>query len=106
MTPGLRPCWKCWLCLPAESWHQQALPGEVPSGRWGCACTHGVLSSLYPQGWARMGRALGPTPSEARGTSIFSPSLLALPVFQPSLSLPFLYHSQYGDHPETIYCSC
>lgn len=69
---------------------------QQPVGQCLCSC---VLGSLHPQGCAKMGRAYGPTPSESRGTSIFSPSLLALPVSWPSLPLPLSYHFQCGDQP-------
>lgn len=91
MTSGPRPSWECWLQLPAESWHQEALPGEMPGHRWGSAYAHGPqLSSLR----AGLGRA-GPWPqhlSESRGTSNFSPSLLAWPSFWLSRSLPLFPH--------------
>ena len=38
MTPGPRPSQKCWLLLPAESWHQPVLPGEAPGRLCGHAC--------------------------------------------------------------------
>lgn len=68
MTPGPRPSWKCWLQLPAESWHQPALPGEAPG------CLYGsFLCSWYPQlsvspELSYDGRH--PAPSASRGTSI------------------------------------
>lgn len=58
---------------------------------------------LYLQGWTRMGRALGPAPSESRSTGIFSPfplglaHLLAFP-FPASPLFPVWWP------PETMYC--
>lgn len=50
MTSGPRPSWECRLQLPAESWHQQALPGEMPGHRWGGAYAHGLgRAGPWPQ---------------------------------------------------------
>ena len=88
MTPSPRLSWKCWLQLLAESWHQPMLPGEASSRPWGNAYAPGVLSSCISRaglGWAGPWARHPPNP----GAQAFSPpSLLALPISWPSLSLP------------------
>lgn len=59
MTSGPRPSWECWLQLPAEPWHQQAPPGEMPGHPWGRAYARGSpLSVASGLGWEEQG--LGP----------------------------------------------
>lgn len=105
MTPGPRPSRMCWLQLQLSCGTRKCCQEWRPAA--GGAVPMLVCPWLSPSpGCAKMGRAYGPTPSESRGTSIFSPSLLALPVSWPSLPLPLSHHFQRGDHPETIYSSC
>lgn len=55
MTPGPRPSQKCWLLLPAESWHQPVLPGEAPGRLCGHACAPVSSAPRMPSaelGWA------------------------------------------------------
>lgn len=98
--------WECWLQLQAELWHQQALPGEMPAiGGAAPISWSSALSSLR----AGLGRA-GPWPQHLQNPE--AQAISALPCrprpssgfLGPSLSSPPRF--QYGDHPETIYCSC